>query len=155
MTHRFKEIQRLHDTACTAADCHSSQIKIKVTVPCGKHSRADSDMCEIQLQTCCGCTVCVTQGGWRKRQPGGDPVGSAEHKSQWPGLLPRVGIQPPTLQKQLMVTHHRHSVSQVRRNGLQYTLLATSLYNSCPGPKIEYSNSTCCFISACKKWKQH
>lgn len=26
--------------------------------PCGKHSSADGDMCEIQLRTCCGCTLC-------------------------------------------------------------------------------------------------
>lgn len=57
--------------------------------------------------------LCVTQGDRRKRQPGGDPVGSSEHKSQWPGPLPRAGIlpsrSPPTLQEQLMVTHHRRS----------------------------------------------
>lgn len=94
-------------------------------------------------------TLCVTRGDRRKWRPGGDPVGSSEHKSQWPGPLPRAGILPPhslpTLQEQLMVSLRSLSLSQctqVSRRGLQYTLLATSLYNSCPAPKIEYSNST-------------
>lgn len=130
---------------------HLAENTVKLTVTCVKFNyRPAVD------------ALCVTQGDWRKLQPGGDPVGSSEHKSQWPGPLPRAGIlpshSPPTLQEQLMVTHHRHSprvslsqCTQVSRKGMQYTLLATSLYNSCPAPKIEYFNSTHCFIGGCKK----
>lgn len=126
-------------------------------------------MCEIQLRTCCGCTLRNPGRSGRERQPGGDSAGSSKHKSQWPGPLPGAGHVPshgpPTLRERPAVTHHHThssldslrlslSLSALRSvgKGMQQTLLDTSVYNSCPAPKIEQSSSTHCFaakIEAC------
>lgn len=96
--------------------------------------------------------LCVTQGDWRKQPPGGDPL--ANSISQWPVPAPRSGLVPsrsPTTPSWSPVTHTLHAsfshCTQVSRKGTQYALLDTSLYNSCPAPKIEYSNSTHCFAA--------
>lgn len=70
---------------------HLAENTVKLTVTCVKFNyRPTVD------------ALHITQGEWRKQQPGGDPVGNSKHKSQWPEPLPSAGIlpshSPPTLQ---------------------------------------------------------
>lgn len=118
-------------------------------------------MCEIQLQTCCGCTLCNSgrleeaAARWRpcRQQRAQITMAWAAAKS-WdsaitqPTNTPRAahGHSSQTLSTRLSLSQ----CTQVSRKGMQYTLLATSLYNSCPALKIEYSNSTHCFVFGCK-----
>ena len=139
---------------------HLAENTVKLTVTCVKFNyRPAVD------------ALCVTQGDWRKRQPGGDPVGSswAQITMAWAAAKSRDSATTrPTDTPRAAHGHSTHALStrlslslslslsrslctQVSRKGLQYTLLATSLYNSCPAPKIESSNSTHCFICGCEK----
>ena len=122
-------------------------------------------MCEIQLQTCCGCTLCnpgrleEAAARWRPCRQRREQITMAWAAAKsWDSAI----TQPTNTHKSsswsliadTLHTSLSHS-TQVSRKGMLYTLLATSLYNSCTAPKIEYSNSTHCFFGGCKNRVMH
>lgn len=129
-------------------------------------------MCEIQLQTCCECTLCnpgrlkEAAARWRpcRQQRAQITMAWAAAKS-WvsaitrPTNTPRAahGHSSQTLSasRSLALSLSLFQCTQVSGQGLQYTLLATLLYNSYPAPKVEYSNCMHCFIGACKNRSMH
>lgn len=120
-------------------------------------------MCEIQLQTCCGCSVC-NSGRWEVAAAWWRPCRQQNHNGLGRGqelvFCHHTAHQHcKSSSWSVIITDTLHaSLSQctrVSRKGMLYTLLATSLYNSCPAPKIEYSNSTHCFIGGGKNRIMH
>lgn len=128
---------------------------------CGKRSSADCDMCEIQLRTCCGCTLCNPGrwGGRRRQEATLQAAANTNHSGL--GRCQELGMCHHTAHRRsesglrsLIITHSslvslRLSLSALRsvEKGMQQTLVDTSVYNSCPAPKIESSNSTHCFVA--------
>lgn len=133
---------------------------------CGKHGSADCDTCEIQLRTCCGCTLgnpgrlAGSSSQEATLQAAANPNHSGLGRCQELGTghhtAPR---HPESGPRSLIIAHTLHSSPSVSSSalrsvgkGMQQTLLDTSVYNSCPAPKIEQSDSTHCFaakIEAC------
>lgn len=92
---------------------------------CGKHSSANGDMCEIQLRTCCGCTLCNPGRLRGSSSQEATLQATSKQKSQWPGPLPGAGHvpshSPPTLREQLVVTHHHTRSSLISLGLTRYT----------------------------------
>lgn len=92
---------------------------------CGKHSSANGDMCEIQLRTCCGCTLCNPGRLRGSSSQEATLQATSKQKSQWPGPPPGAGHvpshSPPTLREQPVVTHHHTRSSLVSLGLARYT----------------------------------
>lgn len=111
---------------------------------CRKYSSADCDMCEIQLRTCCGCTLCNPGrlgGSSSSREATLQAAANTNHNGL--GRCQELGMCHHTAHRR----SERHTLppspsvyfSALRsvEKGMQQTLLDTSVYNSCPAPKIE------------------
>lgn len=124
-------------------------------------------MCEIQLRTCCGCTLCNPGRLRGSSSQEATLQATSKQKSQWPGPPPGAGHVPSHSQRSesspwsLIITHALRSSRSVSpatlrsvEKGIQRTLLDTTVYNSCPAPKIECSNRTNCFVAKIEAWSK-